>query len=309
MSLIGNTLIARLIRWIKLRQLLRCPPEVCIETTSACNARCIMCPREDMDRPIRAMDFELFKKVVDDCVQMGVKCIKPHSYGEPFLTPSFDKYISYIRGKSGSIKILVVTNGALMSEKWIDVLIDQKVDQVNVSIDGVKKETYESIRKQCRYEDVVNNTMRLIERKKESESALPRVVVEIIRMPETEPEIPAFLDKWKPLADKVAVTGYTSRAGALERKDNTSGANRRPCFRLWKQLVVCSNGKAALCCADWNCKVCIGDLNSQSINEIWNGKVINGIRTAHLQRAQEKVPVCFMCNPDEWDSFPKWWFK
>ena len=42
------------------------PPEVWIENTNCCNARCVMCPRDKHTRPLGFMKFELFAKLVDE---------------------------------------------------------------------------------------------------------------------------------------------------------------------------------------------------------------------------------------------------
>jgi len=275
------------------------PPELCIETTSVCNARCIMCPQENMGRPKTAMDFELFKRIVDQCVELGVKSIKPHNYGEPLLTPSFDKYISYIREKSSSIKIVLVTNGTLLDDKCANFLIDQGVNQVNISIDGITGETYERIRRNCKSQEVVNNTLNLINRKKEQKAKFPKILVEVIRMPETESEVPLFRKTWESLADRAVITHYTTRAGSLGGLEGESKKNRVPGFRLWKQLVICSNGEVALCCADWDCSILIGNLNVQSLIEVWNSESTNRIREFHLQRTPQKIPLCARCHPEE----------
>ncbi|CAB1085674.1 Butyryl-CoA dehydrogenase (EC [Olavius algarvensis Delta 1 endosymbiont] len=308
--IISHSLIAPFVRGQRIRQMLKAPPEVCIETTSRCNARCTMCPRENMRRPKAAMDIELFKKIVDQCVELKIKCIKLHNYGEPLLSPLIDRYISYIGEKSGgSIKILLVTNGILLDDRWANFLIDQGVYQVNISIDGATKETYEQIRKNCNFEQVVKNTYNMIQRKKERKTKLPKIIVEIIRMPENEHEIPSFVKTWEPLADEVVITQYTTRAGALKGIENGLTNDRVPCFRLWKQLVICSDGEAALCCADWDCEISLGNLNYQSLYEVWNATTINKIRNLHLQKTPDKIPICSRCNPEQWDSIPKWWFK
>ena len=38
------------------------PPEVWIENTDVCNARCIMCPRQNLTRQLGFMKFSLFRK-------------------------------------------------------------------------------------------------------------------------------------------------------------------------------------------------------------------------------------------------------
>ena len=52
------------------------PPVVRLETTNACNARCIICPHRDMRRPIVTMSSELYTRLIDGGVppRAAAKC-------------------------------------------------------------------------------------------------------------------------------------------------------------------------------------------------------------------------------------------
>ena len=47
--------------------------EVRIETTNACNAACVMCPREKMDRLEGAMSMDLFRRIVSESKALGAE--------------------------------------------------------------------------------------------------------------------------------------------------------------------------------------------------------------------------------------------
>ena len=62
------------------------PLEVHIENTNACDAHCIMCPREKMTRKTGFMDYDLFCKIIDQIVSTwGIDSIHLHGFGEPLL--------------------------------------------------------------------------------------------------------------------------------------------------------------------------------------------------------------------------------
>ena len=48
------------------------PEIVQIESTNICNAKCVFCPRDEMERKQGVMSWELFKKIVDECADLGV---------------------------------------------------------------------------------------------------------------------------------------------------------------------------------------------------------------------------------------------
>ena len=61
------------------------PEIVQIESTNLCNAKCVFCPRDEMQRAQGVMSFELFKKIVDECAELGITHVRMHNYGEPFM--------------------------------------------------------------------------------------------------------------------------------------------------------------------------------------------------------------------------------
>jgi len=302
----ANSPITPLFRKLRVRSLLKVPPEVNIETISICNARCVMCPIDRLSRPKKAMDLNLFKKIVDECTAAGVKCIKLHNYGEPLLTPNFDQMLQFIRKRSKKIDIQFATNGSLLNERWARLLIQAKVNQIMVTIDGALKETYEKIRRGLSYDIVTANVSNLLALKRQMRSEYPEVIVEIIEMEETKKEIDAFIKQWQGIADKIAVNSYSTRAGAFSGNEFT--IKSRPCFRLWKQMVITSTGQVAACCTDWDCKMVIGDLRTQSLLEVWQGTAINELRRLHLDGRMADIPLCSKCNPASWDSIPEWWY-
>ncbi len=44
----------------------RWPDIVQIESTNLCNAKCVFCPRDEMHRRQGLMDFDLYRKIVDE---------------------------------------------------------------------------------------------------------------------------------------------------------------------------------------------------------------------------------------------------
>ena len=51
------------------------PKILSVEFTSACNAKCIMCPQPDMDRKKENMSPEILDKIIKDCKDKPLKKI------------------------------------------------------------------------------------------------------------------------------------------------------------------------------------------------------------------------------------------
>lgn len=62
--------------------------------------------------------------------------------------------------------------------------------------------------------------------------------------------------------------------------------------------------KAFLCCSDYKHELLVGDLNRQSLMEIWNGDALKTVRAAMLAPDRPRIPLCAKCDA-EWWRVPK----
>ena len=56
-----------------------------------------------------------------------------------------------------------------------------------------------------------------------------------------------------------------------------------PCYRPWLTFTVLWDGRVSLCCADFDGKTILGDLNTSTIQEIWNAEPYRAVRRQHLE--------------------------
>jgi len=115
------------------------------------------------------MSFENFKKVFD-----AVKPLKINvsGLGEPFLNPDVFKIIKY--AKKHGTAVNCATNFTLVGDK-IEDLVNSGIDQLKISIDAAKPETFHSIRKLDLYEILVENIRMLNKIKQERGLKKPAV--------------------------------------------------------------------------------------------------------------------------------------
>jgi len=284
---------------------LRRPRHVAIEITAACNARCTMCPRHLMDRPMRPMNFDLFRKIVDECAAAGVVEIALNGYGEIFTLrrDAYREYIDYVRRTAPSVHLIVNTNGFEMDEAAARYLVEAGVHTVNTDIDAATAETFESIRRHLKLEQVEANLRRLVAIREGMGRARPTIRVGLIAMDQNRSEIPQFIEKWRGRVDYVGVDGLMNRMPGSSWKPGDHG---RPCFDLWSKLMVWASGEAVLCCEDWNATHVVGDARTHTIQEIWMGAGLRKARELHLAGAAEGIPMCAGCV--YWRHGPFWWF-
>ncbi len=64
----------------------------------------------------------------------------------------------------------------------------------------------------------------------------------------------------------------------------------------FRELNIWADGKAALCCNDWNAEHTVGDANTQSLEQIWHGEALKSVREAHAKKRGETLAICKACN-------------
>lgn len=273
------------------------PEIVQIESTNICNAKCVFCPRDDMHRKQGIMTIDLFRKVVDECVELGITHVRMHNYGEAFIDKRLVEKVRYAKEK-GIQEVGVISNGSLLTEKVARGMIDAGLDAINISVDAAGKEVFESTRIGLKYDKVIANIERLVRLRAETGKRRPKLILSFVRQNNSADE-QAFIEHWRGIADKVHVTDLHNWAGTL----NTESDVNYPCYRPWLTFTVLWDGRVSLCCADFDGKTILGDLNSSSIREIWNAEPYRNARRQHLESGGPDI--CRSCDLPRKDS-PLW---
>lgn len=133
------------------------------ESDSTCNLECIMCNGQasSMIR-IHREGKKPFQSIYHDNFLVQLEPLIPHIShanfigGEPFLVPLYYKIWEKIITINNKIRINVSTNGTVLNKR-IKEILEKAYFDISVSIDSVKKDSYESIRKNASYETVFNN--------------------------------------------------------------------------------------------------------------------------------------------------------
>jgi MoaA/NifB/PqqE/SkfB family radical SAM enzyme len=275
----------------------RMPDIVQIESTNICNAKCVFCPRDDMHRRQGIMTVELFRKIVDECADLGITHIRMHNYGEAFIDRKLVEKVRYAKQK-GIREVGIISNGSLITEPVARGMIDAGLDAINISVDASGKEVFESTRIGLKYDKVIANIERLVRLRGESGKRRPKLILSFVRQNNSADE-QAFIEHWRSIADKIHVTDLHNWAGTLNKESDVNF----PCYRPWLTFTVLWDGRVSLCCADFDGKTILGDLNTHSIAEVWNAEPYRNVRREHLESGGPDI--CRACDLPRKDS-PLW---
>lgn len=288
----------------------RRPEMINVELTAACDARCVHCPRLDMDRPMRAMPEPLFRRLVDQAAELGVPVLCPNGYGEicTIPMPVLRGYFAHVRSQAHRFRIIVNSNGNRLTAERADLFIEHGVHLVNVTIDGATAATAESIRRRLSFEAIETNIKALIAMRDAAGSRYPKVRVSMVAMPQTLREIEPFFERWRGIADYIGLGGFSSRLMSVTPAGQGDPATRElapktraaRCVLPFRDLCIWADGKAVLCCEDWNEQCVVGDLTTQSLTDIWHGEALAEVRRQHLAGSGHNVALCARC--DNWNG-------
>ncbi|HEX7085691.1 MAG TPA: radical SAM/SPASM domain-containing protein [Vicinamibacterales bacterium] len=276
------------------------PEIVQIESTNICNAKCVFCPRDEMERRQGIMDMTLFKRIVDECAELGIAHIRMHNYGEPFVDRALVDKVRYAKQR-GIPQVGMISNGSLLTEKAARGMIEAGLDAINISVDASGKETFERTRVGLKYDKVIGNIERLLALRQEAGTSRPKLILSFVRQDNSEDER-AFIEHWRHRADKIHVTDLHNWAGTLHQHSDVN----YPCYRPWLTFTALWDGRVALCCADFDGRSILGDLRTSTIREIWNSEAYRAVRREHLQRGGPEI--CRSCDLPKKDS-PLWILK
>ena len=273
------------------------PEIVQIESTNMCNAKCVFCPRDEMHRVQGVMSFDLFRKVVDECAELGITHVRMHNYGEAFMDRRLVEKIAYAKQK-GIREVGMISNGSLITESVAREMIEAGLDAINISVDAGGREVFESTRLGLNYDKVIANIERIVRLRAELGRRRPKLILSFVRQNNSADE-QAFIEHWKNIADKIHVTDLHNWAGTLNAESDVN----YPCYRPWLTFTVLWDGRVSLCCADFDGRHVLGDLNTSTIQDIWNGAPYLEARRLHLESGGPDI--CRACDLPRKDS-PLW---
>lgn len=270
------------------------PMTLIIENTGKCNLKCPMCPREFGEYPAEDFDFSLFKSLIDQ-VKDQSELVFPWGLGEPLLNPDIFDMVRYCR--DAGLYTVVSTNATLLNEDRGRRLIDAGLDNLIIAFDGTTADVYEKYRKNARFEKVKENVHQFLELKGKMSSDL-FVVLQMVRLPGNTHQVKDFHRMWsiegvdeiRIKEDEVVIPGVS-----LEEK-NKKNLRRNPCYQLWQGPVhINYQGDFRPCCHMYNTDP-VGNVNEESISELWNSTKMQALRQAHLDGDLSAYPDCENCH-------------
>ncbi|TET08556.1 radical SAM protein, partial [Candidatus Aerophobetes bacterium] len=124
--------------------------QVSMELTERCNNNCVHCyinlAADDEEPKKKEITFPEIKAIADEAVKMG--CLSWHlTGGEPLLREDFSDIYLYLKRKG--IRVTLFTNATLINSQMVNLFRKYPPQNLDVSIYGLSKKTYEAVTRNC----------------------------------------------------------------------------------------------------------------------------------------------------------------
>lgn len=272
---------------------------VAIEPTNTCNLRCKMCysqnPKIYAPRKKGFMSWELYKKIIDELSTFDYRMGLGLNFGGESLL--HDEFIEMLKYASIQNKFYIgfTTNGIFLNDEINQSLIENKIDNITVSLDGIQ-EVHESARKGSKYLTVKNNIQNLLIAR--GDKPKPKIHVNMmITQQTTEQDINDFKVYWQDVVDSVQVyPGLSETLQYIETPFFDTPIQNKYCRWPFSYMAVLWNGDVTTCCHDINGRNVLGNVTEQSITQIWKSDSFASLRYAAIRNHFDAKSICYKCN-------------
>jgi radical SAM protein with 4Fe4S-binding SPASM domain len=246
------------------------------------------------------MEPALYGKIVEDAAAFGIEKMQLHFQGEPLLHKGIADMVALAKRRRMTTQMF--TNGLPLTEALAERLLDAGLDLLRFSVDGVSEEVYQKNRVGGQFWRVKRNMAMMAERARARRSPI-RLEWQMIAMRNNEHEIEAartlarelgleFFVKTFAVTDPEAVP----RDARYQRK-----LHLKPCTDIYRAIFVYYNGDVVPCCYDIAGKAVVGNLQRQSLAEVWASPAY-----ADLRRRIDNAAACPEDEPELCRSCLKW---
>jgi radical SAM protein with 4Fe4S-binding SPASM domain len=260
------------------------PKEVNLETFSKCNAACTFCPYTQLERIGTKMSDELIDRLVGEMEKFRLPFwFSPFKVNEPLLDKRVLPLLERVNRRIPKCRIRLFSNGSTLTDANLDRIAGLKrLEHLWVSLNDYREAEYEKLMG-LSWKRTTENLDRLHARD------FPHtVMLSCVGFPNEDFRRYCF-DRW-PKFKSMAIK-QDAWIDFIEAQEKV--VPDKPCWR-WFELNIMADGKVSLCCMDGEGKYQIGDINKQSLLEVYNSPHWRDRREKLVSR--RSIDPCSRCT-------------
>jgi len=290
---------------------LKTPLSVTFCSTQNCNFFCEFCYRYGIDKTQLSkerMSLSFLEKCAADIAEFDdkINVVDVCGSGEPLLLPYLSEWISLLKQTNNIKQIKMITNGTLLTPTKAEQVISAGLDLIVFSINGLSDEgNRKVVHANVDFNKLVDNIKYAF-----SIRGKCKIHIKCIGDYFSKEDQKKFLEIFSPYADSIHIDSAINQwidvdlpptpfEHETSENRNRFGKdfqfkNKPMCNFPFYYLRVHTSGKVSSCATNWKDDMIIGDANSSSLKEIWNGKELNDLRIKILK--QKNPSQCESCH-------------
>jgi radical SAM protein with 4Fe4S-binding SPASM domain len=248
--------------------------------------------------------MELFAKIVEESSKFASKLILQNR-GEPLMHKNIVDMVSM--ANQAGLNTVFHTNASMLNEEVGGKLIDAGLNSMIISFNGETDVIHNQVSGSNFFEKSLNNTINFLKLMKKKQSSSPYVEIQVMKFEGEQGESgrfeigKEFKDKFRDLPVKAVKSIWAiNRSGETKKNSllniNFTQKKYMPCRWIWSSIVVNWNGRVFPCCMDFNEDFPLGDVNTESIIDIWNNEKMQNLRKKLCDRKYKEIPLCAECD-------------
>ena len=258
------------------------------------------------------MPEHTFKKIADEA-GFYKAFLRISGGGEPMLHPQAVEFLVYAKEKG--CKIGLITNGSKFNEESSRALLYAGVDMIEFSVDACREEDYEIVRKGLKW-DILNKTIqRMVQMRNQLKSPAKIICSGVNQKQVNIDEVEKY---W---VEKMGVDYFIKRKfltwGKNTKLDDTRSADSSsyldtdevPCPFIFERLNIDGRGNVMVCGYDISSNTEMGNVNTESIRDIWHSEGFKYYRTKHLAGKGKDIAMCAQCPDWQYRSWQHNYWK
>jgi len=165
------------------------PDTLSIESSYACNLKCVMCPRHFEGVPQGMFTLEMFEKHIEPHIHR-FKYLHLTGWGEPLMNKDLPEIVRRSRAKG--VHTCFTSNGLLLKSPLDRKILETGLDSLNISCDADNPVTYEHVRGKGTF-DILIQRMKSFNKLRDEMGAKTRVLWGFVMMRSNFEQLPGAI--------------------------------------------------------------------------------------------------------------------
>jgi radical SAM protein with 4Fe4S-binding SPASM domain len=252
-------------------------------------------------RPVGFVKPQVFENILQQLISVGIKGVGLHTVGEPFMNNKLESLLEI--ANHYNFNVWISMNAQFPSRiEQIYKNFPSLVNYYRLSIDSATKKSYESIRSGGKYENIVDSLEVIQKINNKKRNYRISLLIDSILSSSNIYEIPIFFEKYGKYCfpeniNFTIVNGLSPDPSYFRESFPFPNLIRQniPCHMPFKKLYFTYGGKVTLCCRDYDEDIVVGDIQQDSLIDIWNGVQADQVRKKHLDKKKMDIRSCKSC--------------